>query len=109
MNDRGKLKWAPYKSLERQADYLAKLEYERNKIPCPQMSSDKAEEINEVLSNHSDETLIVKYWHNGYIYTIHGKIREISILEKIIVIENVEIPFKSLTSVAIENEFSNYL
>ena len=43
MNDRGKLKWAPYKSLEKQADFLARLEYERNKIPCPQMSSDKAE------------------------------------------------------------------
>ncbi len=109
MNDRGKLKWAPYKSLEKQADFLARLEYERNKIPCPQISSDKAEEINEILTNHYDEMLIVKYWQNGYIYTIHGRISSISTLERYIAIENVEIPFRYLTSVTLESEFSNYL
>lgn len=103
MKDRGMLKWAPYKSLERQADYLAKLEYERNKIPCPQMSSDKAEEINDVLMNHQDETLVARYWHDGYIYSIHGKVKEISSLNKTLTIENIEIPFKYLTSVTLEN------
>lgn len=103
MKDRGMLKWAPYKSLERQADYLAKLEYERNKVPCPQMSADKAEEINEILTYHYDELLVIKYWHNGYIYTIHGKIREISTLERLIRIDDVEIPFKYLTSVTLED------
>ncbi len=103
MKDRGMLKWAPYKSLERQADCLAKLEYERNKVPCPRMSVDKAEEINEILTYHLDELLVIKYWHNGYIYTIHGKIKEISTLERLIRIDDVEIPFKHLTSVTLED------
>ncbi len=103
MNDRGMLKWAPYKSLERQADYLAKLEYERNKIPCPQMSSDKAEEINYILTNHQNDTLVAKYWHDGYIYTIHGKIRQISTMDRFLLIEDVEIPFRYLTSITLED------
>ena len=61
MRERGMLKWAPYKSLEQQADYLARMEYERNKIPCPQISSDKAEEINEIVSNYHNETVVAKY------------------------------------------------
>lgn len=102
MRERGMLKWAPYKSLEQQADYLARMEYERNKIPCPQMSADKAEEINAILSNYSNETVIAKYWHDGYIYTIHGKITEISSLYKYIKVGDVEIPFLRLTNLSYE-------
>lgn len=103
MNERGMLKWAPYKSLEQQADYLAKLEYEKNKIPCPHMSSEKAEEINELLTNHLDESVIARYWHDGYIYTIHGIISEISTLYGYLIISDVEIPFKFLTNLTLEN------
>ena len=103
MRERGTLKWAPYKSLEQQADYLARMEYERNKIPRPRMSEDKAEEINEILSNYKGETIIAKYWHDGYIYTIHGKIKEISSIYKYIKIEEIEIPFAKLTNLDYEN------
>ncbi len=103
INDRGMLKWAPYKSLEAQADYLAKLEYERNKIPCPHISSDKAEEINEILSNYKNEMVVAKYWYDGYIYTIHGIIREISLMYQQLTIDEVEIPFKVLTSLTFED------
>lgn len=103
MKDRGMLKWAPYKSLEQQADYLARLEYERNKIPCPQMSSEKAEEINDLLTNHLDEVMIAKYWHDGYIYTIHGLITEISTIYSYLIISDIEIPFRFLTNLALEN------
>ena len=103
MRERGMLKWAPYKSLEQQADYLARMEYERNKIPCPRMSEDKTKEINEILSHYKGETIVAKYWHDGYIYTIHGKITEISSLYKCIKVEEIEIPFAKLTNLDYEN------
>ena len=103
MNERGMLKWAPYKPLDQQADYLARMEYERNKIPCPTMSSDKAEKINEILSNYNGENLIAKYWYDGYIYTIHGKLKEISTTYRFLMIEDVEIQFKFLTELTFEN------
>ncbi len=103
MRERGLLKWAPYKSLEQQTDYLARMEYERNKIPCPQISSDKAEEINEIVSNYHNETVVAKYWHDGYIYTIHGKITEISSIYKYLKVEDVEISFTRLTNLSYEH------
>jgi hypothetical protein len=36
MKDRGMMKWLPYKSLDQQSDYLAKMAYERGKkAPAP--------------------------------------------------------------------------
>ncbi len=102
MRERGMLKWAPYKSLEAQADYLAKLEYERNKQPCPHISSDKAMAINEILTNYNGEVVIAKYWHDGYIYTIHGRIDSVSKTEHFMSIDDVEIPFKVLTNLTFE-------
>ena len=32
MRERGMLKWAPYKSLEQQADYLARMEYDALRV-----------------------------------------------------------------------------
>jgi hypothetical protein len=42
MSDRGMMKWAPYKSLDQQATYLAKMAYEAGKKARPLHSSDRS-------------------------------------------------------------------
>ena len=52
MSERGMKKWAPYKSLNEQDKYLKKVSDNNKKISKPQISSDEAEEINEILVNY---------------------------------------------------------
>ena len=50
-------KWAPYKSLNEQADFINKMYYEKHKIERPKISSDVAQEINEILLTYNNEIL----------------------------------------------------
>ena len=45
-------KWAPYQSLNEQENYLNKLHQNQNKVERPKISSDEAENINEILVNY---------------------------------------------------------
>ena len=57
MSERGMKKWAPYKSLNEQEHYLNKLHKDNEKVEKPKISSDAAEEINEILVNYHGEEL----------------------------------------------------
>ena len=65
MSDRGMKKWAPYKSLIEQEKYLNKAKQNSEKETRPQISSDEAELINEILVNYHGEELEILYWRNG--------------------------------------------
>ena len=52
MSERGMKKWAPYKSLNEQEDYLNKLHKKQEKVERPRISSDEADNINEILVNY---------------------------------------------------------
>ena len=77
MSERGMKKWAPYKSLTEQEKYLNKLHNDNEKVEKPRISSDTAEEINEILVNYHGEELLITYYRNGKINTMS------TILEKI--------------------------
>ena len=70
MSERGMKKWAPYKSLIEQEKYLKKASQKNEKIERPQISSDEAENINEILVNYHGEELEITYWRNEKINTI---------------------------------------
>ena len=94
--DRGMIKWAPYKSLVEQSPILARMRYEKGKRPRPQISSDRAREINEVLVTYGGEEVDAEYYEDGYRHHIQGVISEISALFKYIVIGERKIGFKDL-------------
>ena len=48
MSERGMKKWAPYKSLIEQEKYLKKAHQDNEVIARPVISSDEAEEKNEI-------------------------------------------------------------
>ena len=59
MSDRGIKKWAPYKSLPEQDFTLKGHKEKEEKIEKPTISSEFAEEINNILVNYHGETLTI--------------------------------------------------
>jgi hypothetical protein len=98
MKDRGMMKWAPYKSLDQQADYLAKMAYEKGKKEKPTLSSEEAEEINDLLVHYHDELVKVHYFQNGYVHEETGLLDEINTIYKFLKINDLRISFKDIVS-----------
>lgn len=88
MSERGMKKWMPYKSLVEQEEYLNKLRDNREKIEKPQLSSDEAELINEILVNYHNEELIIIYWRNNKINSISTVLKKIDKENKKIVLQD---------------------
>ena len=99
MSERGMKKWAPYKSLIEQEKYLKKVSQKSEKQERPQISSDEAENINEILVNYHGEELEITYWRNDKINTISSILVKIDPENKKIVLpERRTIYFKELIS-----------
>lgn len=97
MSERGMKKWAPYKSLIEQEKYLKKAHDNNNKQTRPQISSDEAEMINEILTNYQGEELEISYWRNEKINTVSSILVKIDVDNKKIVLpERKTIYFKEL-------------
>ena len=86
MSERGMKKWAPYKSLNEQENYLNKLHKDNEKVEKPHISSDVAEEINEILVNYQGEELLITFYRNEKIQSITSTIKKIDIDNKKIVL-----------------------
>ena len=97
MSERGMKKWAPYKSLIEQEKYLNKAHLDNNKQVKPQISSDEAENINEILVNYHGEELLITYWKNEKLNTISSILVKIDpVNKKIVLPERKTIYFKEL-------------
>ena len=86
MSDRGMKKWAPYKSLNEQEDYLKKLHNKQEKVERPSISSDESDNINEILVNYHGEELLIEYWRNEKINTVSSTLSKIDPVNKKIVL-----------------------
>ena len=88
MSERGMKKWAPYKSLIEQEKYLKKASDNNEKQVRPQISSDEAEIINEILVNYHGEELLITYWRNEKINIMSAILVKIDAENKKIVLPN---------------------
>ena len=86
MSERGMKKWAPYKSLNEQEHYLNKLHKDNEKVEKPVISSDEAEEINEILVNYQGEELVITFYRNEKTQSITSIIKKIDVENKKIVL-----------------------
>ena len=86
MSERGMKKWAPYKSLNEQENYLNKLHQNQNKVERPRISSDEADNINEILVNYHGEELLIEYWRDEKINTVSSVLSKIDPVNKKIVL-----------------------
>lgn len=98
-DDRGMKKWLPFASLVEQAEALEKMHYRRNKIAKPQISNERAEKINNILTNYKGEELLVTFYYDGYLYNIKGKIKKIDLNSRTIYFEKGQIPLKEIIDI----------
>ncbi len=97
--ERGMVKYAPYKSLTAQSDFLAKMRTKKAYIEKPLISYDKAEEINRALVEYDGRPITLVYWVNGQIERISGHIRKIDPTFHAIYIEELRLSLYSVVDV----------
>ena len=85
MSERGMKKWAPYRSLPEHTVVLNN-QMNNKKVEKPQISSEEAEEINEILVHYHGEPLEVEYYRNGKILKEEIIIKRIDTYEKKLVL-----------------------
>jgi hypothetical protein len=100
MSDRGMKKWAAYASLIEQKGTLAKMRYEKSRVPRPHISSDQAALIETRLLTYDGGPLRVTYFDDGFIREETIVITKIDPLRRSIEYASGTIAFKDLLSIA---------
>ena len=101
--DRGMKKWAPYKSLDSQADFLMKMAYEKGKKAKPLLMEDEMQRIDGILASYHGQNIEVSYYENGYIHKIIGIISEISRTFMFLVVGGTRIDLRNLVGLKENN------
>lgn len=99
MNDRGMKKWMPYKSLEDQSDFLAQMQYEKRKMPRPTLLDEEIYKINAILTSNHQKPVILKYYNDGYVYEMRGRITYVDSVYKYIKISETRIDFRDIVKI----------
>lgn len=99
--DRGMMKWAPFQSLVEQASSLAKMRRAKNQISKPVLASEKAEEINELLTHYQQEEVQLTYWEKGYLYQLKGTIKKIDGVFHYLIMEDHHVDFSQLVDLTL--------
>lgn len=98
---RGMKKFLPFASLKEQAVFLRAMQVDKQRIEKPEISEDTKEEINTILQESADKTLLFYYFANGFIYTVEDKIKKIDLINKQIVLSEIKISFTNLLNIEI--------
>ncbi len=97
MSERGIKKWNAYRSLPEFDVSLNEKRKKDNKVDKPLISSDEAENINEILTYYDGQELNIKYYKNGYILNETIIIKKIDVNNKnIVLIDNRKIAFNNI-------------
>ena len=88
MSGRGIKAWAPYKSLKEQWSTLDDVHEQEQKVEKPTISSEEAEEINDLLVNYHGQEIVIEYFRNGKILKEESTIKKIDTFEKKIYLVN---------------------
>lgn len=104
MKDRGMMKWAPYKSLNQQGDYLTKMAYERGKTPRPLHSEEKAASINDILVHYDGGLVSLRYYDNGYVREITANLNKVDPVCRYLFIADMRIAFRDIVDLKNVND-----
>ncbi|MCQ2796987.1 MAG: YolD-like family protein [Bacilli bacterium] len=104
MSDRGMKKWAPYKSLIEQDDFMKNMRVQKKRIQKPKVCEEKAQEINDLLVNYDGQVIVMEYFVDGFIEKIEGIIRYISNEFKCLYIDCTRYEFKNIVGLKKKSE-----
>ncbi len=98
---RGMKKFLPYASLKEQALFLAKMHEQKKKVEKPELSEDQVNDINRILTEYSDETVLIYYYNRGFIKAHQAKIKKIDVLYKRLIFDDLTVSFTNLLNIEI--------
>ena len=96
--DRGMMKWMPYRSLNEQEKFLSAMRREKAKRQKPLLSEEEAEEINRLLCEYHGQEIVLTYWEDGFLFELQGFLNKISAEGHYLILNDVKIDFRVLTS-----------
>lgn len=87
---RGKVKWAPFKTMPEQYEKLEQYMEDQNKIDMPLLSQEQLEDINDKVNTKIRKKTIteISYWKNGYIFSIQCYINKVDELNGLMLVTN---------------------
>lgn len=102
--DRGIIKWQPFNSCFDANLVMDDINKEKNRTSYPILSEDQLFVIEEkLLTAYELKTIVqIKYYYDGNIKEINGKINSLNQAKKILYINNQEIHFRQILKI-IEN------
>ena len=99
--DRGMIKWQPFDSVISGKSVVQSLLLEKQKIKKPILSDEELQDLEEKIINalHSQETISLQFYKNGYIRTITGQINKIDRVYKTIYLNSTRLLFNQIISI----------
>ncbi len=90
MNNRNNTKWQPFEAVVSGKKLINNIMKEKRKIKMPELSEDQKNELQEGITKafHNQDIVTIKFYRNGLIYKIKGKITKIDVISKKITINN---------------------
>ncbi len=99
--DRGIIKWQPFNSLFNPINIIDDINDSKNRKKFPELSEDQIKEIEEKIMEAYNLKLIInlKYYYDGRIKNIKGKISFLNIPKKLLYLNNLELYFKQILEI----------
>jgi hypothetical protein len=99
MSDRGMKKWAPYASLIEQKGTIRRMKHARSQSQKPLLSSDRAQELNEIILMSLGKNIIVQWYENGQINECTTLVTKLDLDQKIMKTTHRTIVLSSITNI----------
>lgn len=99
--DRGMIKWQPFDSVISGKSIINSINQEKNKVNKPILSEEEIINLeNKIIEAfYCKNKITIKYYTNGYIKTIEGKIKKIDHVSKIIYLNSITLLFNQILAI----------
>lgn len=89
LRDRGMVKWAPFKSLPEQEEYLLSMEEKEDVVERPELSEDALDELDRTVTNLlKGNVVVVSYYDDFHIKDFEGVVDQVDELHRRLLFEN---------------------
>lgn len=88
--NRNKIKWLPFNSIINTQETLKERQIISSKHSMPILSEEQINELEEniIFNYYAKKEVIIKYFQNGYIFTIKSVIKKIDDINHLIILSN---------------------
>ncbi|WP_017548676.1 YolD-like family protein [Salinicoccus carnicancri] len=97
---RGMIKWQPFATMPEQYERVAEMIEENAKVPAPTHDNETLVRLEEELRRSVGETVVLRYWNDGYEVQLECRIEYIADRAGMVVVskgrEVIQVEFKNI-------------